>query len=77
MASDESTEQPSWTVVPCVNHGDVPPFRSGHACVLYKDSLYVFGGQTCKERGGTAVAVAVVAQSFASLSFDMMKEVLN
>ena len=66
MTSDELTEQPSWTVVPCGNHGDVPPIGAGHACVLYKDSLYIFGSRTCKERG-TAAAAAVAAQSFVSL----------
>uniref|UniRef100_A0AAV1T705 BTB domain-containing protein n=1 Tax=Peronospora matthiolae TaxID=2874970 RepID=A0AAV1T705_9STRA len=58
MTSDELTEQPSWTVVPCVNHGDAPPIDAGHACVLYKDSLYVFGGRTCKERDRSLPAVS-------------------
>ncbi|CAI5701084.1 unnamed protein product [Peronospora effusa] len=43
MTSEGAIEPLIWTTVSCVNPREAPLIGSGHACAVYKGSLYIFG----------------------------------
>ena len=43
-AMNGHTTTRAWADMPCENACEAPHGRCGHACAIYKDTLYVFGG---------------------------------
>ncbi len=39
-----NTDTNTWQEIICSGHGATPSARHSHACVVYEDSMYVFGG---------------------------------
>ena len=45
-----TTVENTWTEIVTQDGQEVPDARSGHTAVVYKDSLYVFGGRNEEPR---------------------------